>query len=473
MALFARGAGALRRQVTASAAASVVGVTSCSRDSCALPPYVRFAASSSTATADVHIGAHTHSGPPSLKPMSEIPGPRGLPFGLGITLRAVKHLGNLTELHKELRKEYGDIVQYTRLLKLSFATKGGIHRDRSLISGKTTVIASWVAPVSEVASEFANYIRREVDANGVLVDMQKRVALYTMETIVRLVLGRTMHALGPATPAPEVGEFIAAARNMFAYTEKVMFGLPLHKLYKTANYKGLEKAWDDMFRIAGTMVRERIARFEREGGAVVDDLLSSLLASGSDLTVKEHVVNGVDMVSGGVDTTSVSITWCLYHLAKNPDVQQQVYNEVASVLGDREVVTAADLQHLPLVKAAVKETMRLTPVVPQHGRILGTSITIDAYHVGHDPNLFKDPDRFYPQRFLGKDKQHSPFATIPFGHGARRCIGSYLALMETHVAVACLLQKFELLHHGPPVGTRTALTILPDRSVDLEFRART
>jgi cytochrome P450 len=118
---------------------------------------------------------------------------------------------------------------------------------------------------------------------------------------------------------------------------------------------------------------------------------------------------------------------------------------------------------LPYLDATIKEVLRLHPVTPLLGRVLtapvkirdyeipaGTYVVPNVFMAQRHPSFWSDPDAFQPERFL--DKKVDPYAWLPFGGGARRCIGMAFALLEMRVVLATLLSELDLVPHGKPAG---------------------
>ncbi|XP_041485744.1 cytochrome P450 4V2-like [Lytechinus variegatus] len=161
----------------------------------------------------------------------------------------------------------------------------------------------------------------------------------------------------------------------------------------------------------------------------------------------------------GHDTTAALASWALFLIGHHTKVQKKLHQEVDSVFGDSDrAVTADDLQKLPYLSCALKESLRIFPSVPIIGRDLEEDCTIDGKTVPkgtlliiaigslhRDPTQFPDPLVFDPDRFLPEvsSKRH-PFSYVPFSAGPRNCIGQRFALMEEKVLVANILRRFSL-----------------------------
>ncbi|KAM7519645.1 hypothetical protein LguiB_018607 [Lonicera macranthoides] len=140
---------------------------------------------------------------------------------------------------------------------------------------------------------------------------------------------------------------------------------------------------------------------------------------------------------GGTDTSSATVIWAMTELMKNPSLMKKAQEEVRKLVGEKGRVDEDDLQKLPYLEAVVKETLRLHPALPllipretvKSCVIDGyeirpkTLVYVNAYAIGRDPECWKDPEMFFPERFLNStiDYKGLDFELIPFGAGRRKC----------------------------------------------------
>jgi cytochrome P450 len=206
------------------------------------------------------------------------------------------------------------------------------------------------------------------------------------------------------------------------------------------------------------LVLEIVARRRAQGGDR-GDLLSMLLATrdqdGSALTDEDICAEVLTLIWAGHDTSANTLTWAWHLLTQNPQVQEALYQEVQSVVGER-AVTPEDLPKLPLVEQVINETLRLYPVVwigdrvPQQDIELGgyaipkgTGVVFSMYVTQHDERFFPDPERFDPARFSPERIRSIPAgAYLPFGAGVHMCIGNAFALTEARILLAAMVQRF-------------------------------
>ncbi|XP_071906464.1 cytochrome P450 97B2, chloroplastic-like isoform X2 [Coffea arabica] len=199
------------------------------------------------------------------------------------------------------------------------------------------------------------------------------------------------------------------------------------------------------------------------------------------------------MLIAGHETTAAVLTWAVFLLAQHPSKMKKAQAEIDSVLGQRRI-TIESIKKLEYIRLVVVETLRLYPQPPllirrslksdklpgghkgdNNGYAIpaGTDIFLSVYNVHRSPYLWDNPNDFEPERFLvkrvsqgiegwaGFDPSRSPgalypneimsdFAFLPFGGGPRKCVGDQFAFMESTIALAMLLQEFDIELKGSP-----------------------
>jgi cytochrome P450 len=224
-----------------------------------------------------------------------------------------------------------------------------------------------------------------------------------------------------------------------------------------------------------------IARRRETGAAERGDVLSLLLAArdedGRPMRDEELLDEMITLLVAGHETTATALAWTVHHLLANPDVLAACRAEARAFSGG--------FAQLPLLDAVVKETLRLNPVITEVGRRLtrpmriggrdipaGVAVGPCIYLVHRRPDVWSDPERFDPARFVGT--RPSPYEFLPFGGGSRRCLGMAFALYEMKVVLATVLARAEL---APTRGyrmkvVRRSITMAPSRGMPVVVTAR-
>jgi cytochrome P450 len=213
------------------------------------------------------------------------------------------------------------------------------------------------------------------------------------------------------------------------------------------------------------------------------DFLDSILIDSekeNDISVSIlHIL--LDTFVGGTDTSSNTIEFLIGYLANHPDIQRKVHEELDSNVKGR-CPTIDDESNLPYLCAALKEAMRIAPVAAVLVRRANEDMYLRGYKIpkgyrticlahalGHDPDLWKNPEEFRPERFLEEDKDVSlRGAEMPknrdhlkatfFGLGKRACAGYQLARKELFLQAAYYLWAFEF--STPTPNQKLDLTML-------------
>lgn len=216
-----------------------------------------------------------------------------------------------------------------------------------------------------------------------------------------------------------------------------------------------------------------------------DDILSMMgrakYEDGTSITQANIRDELMTFLFAGHETSALAMTWAIYHLHRYPEQLDRLRNEVDSLPeGD-----PAGLVGLPFLKAVVQETLRIHPIVTEVLRLLAKPFQLGEYHLPagmaiapsavmahYDPTIYKDPDKFDPQRFI--DRSYSPFEYMPFGGGHRRCIGAAFASYEMAIVIGTLIRKFEfeLLEKGPVHSARRSVTLGPSKKIKVRIVRR-
>lgn len=208
--------------------------------------------------------------------------------------------------------------------------------------------------------------------------------------------------------------------------------------------------------------RVLVERARATAGTRPPTLASLLLAEDSPLgelddgELRDQIVS---LLFAGHETTASATAWTLYWLHRHDDLRHDVLAELRSTAD-----TGADAAAVPLLQAAVLEALRLTPPVPAAGnRTLpdevellgrrlpaGTVLSPSIYLAHRQPDAFPGPHRFEPTRFLGKRVPAQRY--LPFGGGARHCLGANLGQLEARVITAAVLRRRDLRCVNPRAG---------------------
>ncbi|KAD3068310.1 hypothetical protein R6Q59_017693 [Mikania micrantha] len=205
-------------------------------------------------------------------------------------------------------------------------------------------------------------------------------------------------------------------------------------------------------------------RRKRKGEDEAKDLLDILLKISEDDTMEMKVTKDnikafiLNLFIAGTDTSALTIEWGLAELINHPGIMKKAVEEIDREVGKTRLVEESDIPNLPYLQAIVKETLRLHPTAPMIPRTSTEDCTVGGYHVpakttvfvnvwalGRDPENWDDPLKFNPERFeLSQvDVRGQHFHMLPFGSGRRMCPGTSLAMQVVQVTLGVMVQCFE------------------------------
>jgi unspecific monooxygenase len=303
------------------------------------------------------------------------------------------------------------------------------------------------------------------------VDLREAMQRMTLE-----IAGRTMFSFGMDRHGPTLRDFVMEYGERLAHPHLLDMLLPLAwpspQDFSRARFR---KRWTQF---VSQLMAERRAAGKNEGAPPRDlfDLMGAARdpetgEAFSDQQLGDEVAT---MILAGHETTGTALFWSLYLLALDTATQDEVAAEVQSAAVDG----AIEIERLKFTRAVIDETMRLYPPAFLIARAAMAADTIAGMPVRKDDiiliapwllhrheKLWRDPSAFVPARFMPPAPPPDRFAYLPFGVGARVCIGAHFALVEATLALAKLIGAFrvELIDKAPvmPIGI---VTTQPDRS---------
>lgn len=403
------------------------------------------------------------------------------------------HTDNLQDIETIFRTE--DAYPLRRLMTLSrvFRERNGLPHALGTVSGpewyelrsplnpllnRPQVCLHYLPAQNQVADDFVDRLKKNNFSPEQLSD---EFFKFAAESIGTVCYNRRMGFLDEVQ-TPEKTQLLESFKMALHCTFIAMIGLERRYL-KTADdafYRQYEDAMkfirkQSMINVENVKaeLNARLLDNEKNEKSVGNKLHeeSNLLASmivNSKLDMEKILAIIDSMLIAGTDSTARNMAILFYNLAMNPLAQETAAKEVTGLIGTDDPVTPATLAKMNYIKACVKESMRLNfPLSNGTERILtndtvlsgylvpkGTSVIMSSSRMSLNPAHFPDPFTFKPERWMREgtlahgeptnDHRRSAFACLPFGHGARGCIGRRFAELEIYVATAKVLQKLQI-----------------------------
>lgn len=314
--------------------------------------------------------------------------------------------------------------------------------------------------------------------DGQVIDLEKSFKQLTLRIIARALFSAELDDIAPGL-GTDIDEALRYVNRLSGFA-MIPFGkalVPKARLGRAAIDR-VDKA-----------IRELILQ-RRQTAKDHGDLLSMFLLSrttdGEALSNDEVRNEAITMFVAGHETVATVLTWLVYCIARDAPIQERLADEALREV-QRASVTFDALARLPYALQAYKEAMRLYPGGFTIGRQAIEAVDIGGYTIPAEawvmvspfsvqrmPETFPDPERFDPDRFANDaERSWQRGAYLPFGLGARTCIGSQFAVMEGHTVVSTLTQavQFESVS-TEPVGVRPMIALSPDRPIYMRIRQR-
>ena len=258
----------------------------------------------------------------------------------------------------------------------------------------------------------------------------------------------------------KIERFLSNGRQRYALV--LMTIVPIQRLSGSRwvpLFRQLSDLDDDLFAL---IAARRRGEHRPSGENVLDDLLAATHEDGSPLDDREVRDALITILIAGHDTTALALAWALAEIVPRPEVVDRLADELSRVTGGGP----PEAEHLPALEyldGAIRESLRLRPVVPfvvrktvqpfaAGGREYPAGVVLCpcSYLVHRREDLYPEPDRFRPERFL--ERKFGPHEWFPFGGGNRVCLGMPFALYEMKVLLATLFSQVRLAR---PAGARS------------------
>ncbi|XP_075391952.1 cholesterol side-chain cleavage enzyme, mitochondrial [Tenrec ecaudatus] len=338
-----------------------------------------------------------------------------------------------------------------------------------------------------VSQDFVSFLHRRIHQQGVgeySADISDDLFRFAFESITNVIFGERLGMLQERVD-PEAQRFINAVYQMF-HTSVPMLSLPpdLFRLFRTKTWRDHVAAWDVIFSKAEQYTQNFC--WDLKHKRVFDNYPGILyrLLGNTKLPFEDVKANITEMLAGGVDTTSMTLQWSLYELSRNLRVQEVLRAEVLAARRQAQGDMNKMLKLVPLLKASIKETLRLHPISVTVQRYLVKDVLIRGYVIpaqtlvqvgtfamGRDPAFFPKPECFDPARWLNKDKTTTYFRNLGFGWGTRQCLGRRIAELEMTLFLIHMLENFKIeIQHLVDIDTTFNLILMPNKPISFTFR---
>uniref|UniRef100_A0A8C5B908 Cholesterol side-chain cleavage enzyme, mitochondrial n=2 Tax=Gadus morhua TaxID=8049 RepID=A0A8C5B908_GADMO len=355
--------------------------------------------------------------------------------------------------------------------------------NKEVISPK--MLGNFAPLLDEVGQDFVARIHKKIERSGQnkwTTDLSQELFKYALESVGSVLYGERLGLLLDYID-PEAQHFIDCITLMFKTTSPMLYIPPaLLRTLGAKVWRDHVQAWDGIFGQADRCIQNIYRKLKEP---VQSDKYPGVLASLlmlDKLSIEDIKASVTELMAGGVDTTSITLLWTLYELARHPALQEELRAEVATARAQSQGDLLGMLKRIPLLKGALKETLRLHPVAVSLQRYITEDIAIQNYHIpsgtlvqlglfamGRDPSVFPRPEQYQPSRWLRTENNY--FRSLGFGFGPRQCLGRRIAETEMQLFLIHMLENFRVeKQRHVEVRSTFQLIVLPETPIILTIK---
>ncbi|XP_397170.4 probable cytochrome P450 301a1, mitochondrial [Apis mellifera] len=346
-------------------------------------------------------------------------------------------------------------------------------------------VRKYITPIEMVTSDFIQRIQEIKGEDGeVPGDFDNEIHKWALECIGRVALDVRLGCLSSnLTSDSEPQKIIDAAKFALRNVAILELKAPYWRYVPTLLWSRYVRNMNYFIEVCMKYIDATMERLKTKKAVDEYDLslMERILAKETD--PKIAYILALDLILVGIDTISMAVCSILYQLATRPEEQEKIYQELVEILPDPSVpLNMSHLDKAIYMKAFIREVFRVYSTVIGNGRTLQNDTIICGYKVpkgvqvvfptvvtGNMEKYVTDAKIFKPMRWLKEStKTLHPFASLPYGHGARMCLGRRFADLEIQVLLAKLIRSYKLEYHHKPLKYKITFMYAPDG--ELKFK---
>ncbi|XP_049832421.1 cytochrome P450 6k1-like [Schistocerca gregaria] len=317
-------------------------------------------------------------------------------------------------------------------------------------------------------------VLEEPAKKGQILEMREIAARFTTDIIASVGFG--LESNSQRNPD---AEFRRWGRKLFEFSMKKRIARLMYRFFPfVAKALRLQRGDNEVFRYFQEVVHKTV-EYREQHSIVRNDFLHLMMQlknrgfideqskTGAQeidswkFTIDDVAAQSILFYAAGFETSSTTMSFALYELALNQDVQKRLHEEVDATLKENAgQLTYEAISSMKYLEKVVAETLRKHPPaaatdrrcardfqLPDGGPLIekGTPVFIPIYALHHDPEYYREPQNFDPERFSEEQKaERHPYVYMPFGEGPRNCIGMRLGLLQAKIGLAYLMSKYEV-----------------------------
>nr|XP_022909586.1 cytochrome P450 6j1-like [Onthophagus taurus] len=373
---------------------------------------------------------------------------------------AVKDFGSFNENDFKVDEKYDPLEGRNPAFLAGDRWK--VARNQVTVCFTSGKLRTMIPLMENVAQKMVDYINKNINLNKSTIETKELCTKFTIDNVANCGFG-----LDGKTFDDENSELRNVAKVLCEPSTihgiKMLLLTFLPSIAHVVRAKFVPDEVEDYIR---KMVSS-VLSYREQNRIVRNDLLEIVNQIRKDnFSFDDVAAHAFSFFEDGFETCSITISFALYELAANPRTQLKAREEIKSVLKKYDGVISYDsIKEMEYLHCVMCESLRLHPpgmtstkkcttpyeLPPINGNKkgliieVGTPVIIPTYAIQREPKYWKNPESFQPERFLDENKNDIVSGTwIPFGEGPRACLGQRFAMLQVKVALASILNNFEL-----------------------------
>uniref|UniRef100_A0A2Y9D1G1 Cytochrome P450 n=1 Tax=Anopheles dirus TaxID=7168 RepID=A0A2Y9D1G1_9DIPT len=313
----------------------------------------------------------------------------------------------------------------------------------------------------QMMTRFCEYLDTKLDTEGDKIELKEMISRFNTDIAARFLMGME----GSNLTDPDGGLHAKIIREAFmlpnVWQQFLMTSHPslAKKMRLTLYSKSLTEVLQQTVQTAINFRKQNSNPCRRND--LIDQLLKVPGAEGKTPLTLAEIAAEVFLFFGAYDAAGVTIFYCLFELALQPDLQDRARQCVLAALGKHGEMTYEALNDMPYIDQCLNETLRKYPLAINSTRVVtddypvpdapggivlpkGLHVIVPVYAIHHDPEYYPDPERYDPERFAADAcERRTPSTFLPFGMGPKSCVGYRLAKIQLRAMMGTLLRCYE------------------------------
>ncbi|EFN81219.1 Probable cytochrome P450 49a1 [Harpegnathos saltator] len=422
-----------------------------------------------------------------------------------VMIHRPEHIAQVLEQESESPVRSGiDILQHYHLNHRKYRSAGAFSLQGSewlevkekIDQPFNDTVWDYVEKLDAVCGEFINRIREICNRQDeVPATFHRDLTAWGMECFYVTMFNKHLGFLDSTSRSvDETTKVINALITAHTYMSRCETGFQVWRFFETPFVRRLFVACDTLNEIIGKYIRRAQNRLqavtvpeqkkpaeEEKGLPLLERMLTRRVHADDISTLL------MDMMILGVQAVVNCEAFLIYFLTKNPRAQKQLYDEIISVSPKiSSTLTKENLKNMPYLRACMKESLRLRPAFPYLTRLLSSPITLHGYTIpkgtfvimanqitSQREQLFEDSEKYRPERWLNQDEHaynfYQAYSCLPFGYGARSCLGRNMAETQMMLLITRLVREFTIEYDYTDIQSRFLMVNVPNRPLRFRF----